>query len=113
MRVHNDGRGYLDQQQNGLIRYIVGDGYIEYDPKSETDVRLSYAIWQRAQHFRIVNNGDGVLLKTSCSTCGFPMVTAGFLFGGIVAHKRFDACPICGEPVPTGLASEEVKQECE
>ena len=97
MRVRNDRRGYYDQQRNDLDKFIVGDGYIEFDSKSETDAKLSYEIWRRAQHFRIVDNGDGILLKTSCSTCGFPMDTVGFSFDDIVVHNRFDACPICGK----------------
>lgn len=98
MRVHNDRRGYYDQQRNDLDKFIVGDGYIEFDSKSETDAKLSYEIWRRAQHYRVVGNGDCAVPNTQCSTCGFPMVAVRSIFGEIV-YECFDVCPVCGKAV--------------
>lgn len=96
MRVHNDRRGYYDHQRNDLNRFIVGDGYIEYDSKSETDTKLSFKIWRRAQYYRVVSNNGGAVPKTPCSTCGFPMIAVGSIFGEII-YECFDVCPVCGK----------------
>ena len=96
MRVHNDRIGFYHQRRNDLNKFIVGDGYVEYDPKSKTDVRLSIEIRQRAKKYRVVANNGGAVPKIPCSTCGFPMVVVRSIFGGIV-YECFDVCPVCGK----------------
>ena len=96
MRVYNDRRGYHDQRRNDLNKFIVGDGYIEFDPKSETDAKLSYEIWRRAQYCRVVDNNGGAVPNTPCSTCGFPMIVVRSIFGRII-YECFDVCPVCGK----------------
>ena len=112
---------------NGLREYCFGSSSVYVDPKSTTDSILFKKIRSRTREYAVVARGHGfdsepdeILDGTNCVRCGFcvtdcvPRVDSTRANWTVYMEAiRYLHCPLCGEPVPAGSESEEVKQECE
>lgn len=110
---------------NGMREYCCGSSSVYIDPKSKTDIILLNKMRSRTREYAVVarNLGSysepgGILDGENCVKCGFSVTNCVPCIEQTHANMivdmdaiRYLHCPLCGEPVPAGLESEEVEQE--
>lgn len=110
---------------NGLREYCFGSSSVYVDPKSTMDRILFGKMRSRTREYTVVarNHGfysksDGIPDETNCVRCGFCVTDCvpriEYTHANMTIYMdaiRYLHCPLCGEPVPAGLESEEVEQE--
>ena len=74
-------------------KFRVGSGYVVYDYKSDTDVRVAGRIFSRKGDYRNIIHNTPFLSK-QCGHCGFPLVAYTDI---PTCFRVFDVCPICGK----------------
>lgn len=83
--------GYpLKETQN---KFRVGPGYVVYDFKSDTDVRVADRIFSRKGNYRHITSNMPFPTK-QCKHCGFPLVA---YTDTPTCFRVFDVCPVCGK----------------
>ena len=108
-----------------LREYCFGSSSVYVDPKSITDRVLFEKMRFRTRAHAVVARGHGfysgpgrILDATNCVRCGFCVTDCvpriEYTHANMTVYMdaiRYLHCPLCGEPVPAGLESEEVEQE--
>ena len=118
---------YVRIMPRGMREYSFGDSSVYIDSKSMTDRILFDKMRSRTREYAVTARRNGLYSEsyeipgaTKCVRCGFSVTDCvsriKYTSANMTVYMeaiRYLHCPLCGEPVPAGLASEEVKQECE
>lgn len=110
---------------NGLREYCFGTSSVYIDPKSTTDIILLNKMRSRTREYAVVARNHDLYPKpgrildvTNCVKCGFSVTNCAprleYTHANMTVYMdaiRYLHCPLCVDPVPAGLESEEVEQE--